>query len=141
MHVECPTCPADSRRLTSTNSTEEVTAGLQGLDVPLRIAVMRCVVNGPARPAKSTSASRPGTAKDNDNTIRVRNEEPGNRDIPLHPVFLLAAAGLLILNSVTFGWILGLTGWITVAVLLSMWLGYTRSRHRRDLLGTQASSG
>ena len=26
---------------------EQVTAGLEGLDVPLRVAVMGCVVNGP----------------------------------------------------------------------------------------------
>src|SRR5215211_6977738 len=51
--VSCPSCgraQVDVYKL-----AEEVTAGLDGLEVPLRVAVMGCVVNGPgeAREARS----------------------------------------------------------------------------------------
>ncbi len=45
--VSCPSCgraQVDVYKL-----AEEVTAGLDGLEVPLRVAVMGCVVNGPGR--------------------------------------------------------------------------------------------
>src|SRR5215468_9224919 len=43
--VSCPGCgraQVDGYKL-----AEEVTAGLEGMEVPLRVAVMGCVVNGP----------------------------------------------------------------------------------------------
>ena len=42
---------------------EQVTAGLQGLEVPLRVAVMGCVVNGPGRLARLISAWPAATAR------------------------------------------------------------------------------
>jgi (E)-4-hydroxy-3-methylbut-2-enyl-diphosphate synthase len=44
---------------------EQVTAGLEGLEVPLRVAVMGCVVNGPgeAREADLGVASGNGTGQ------------------------------------------------------------------------------
>jgi (E)-4-hydroxy-3-methylbut-2-enyl-diphosphate synthase len=43
--VSCPSCGAP--RSTSTSSPNDVTDGLEGMTVPLRVAVMGCVVNGP----------------------------------------------------------------------------------------------
>ena len=59
--VSCPSCgraQVDVYKL-----ADAVTAGLEGLEVPLRVAVMGCVVNGRARPARPISASRPATAR------------------------------------------------------------------------------
>jgi (E)-4-hydroxy-3-methylbut-2-enyl-diphosphate synthase len=50
--VSCPSCgraQVDVYKL-----ADEVTAGLTGMEVPLRVAVMGCVVNGPGRPARPT---------------------------------------------------------------------------------------
>ena len=60
--VSCPSCgraQVDVYKL-----ADEVTAGLQGLEVPLRVAVMGCVVNGRARRGRPTSGWRPATARD-----------------------------------------------------------------------------
>ncbi len=43
--VSCPSC--GRAQVDVYTLAEEVSAGLQGLDVPLRVAVMGCVVNGP----------------------------------------------------------------------------------------------
>ena len=40
---------------------EQVTAGLEGMEVPLRVAVMGCVVNGPGEAETPTSALPPAT--------------------------------------------------------------------------------
>lgn len=46
--LEIVSCPSCGRAQVDVYSlAEEVTAGLEGLDVPLRVAVMGCVVNGP----------------------------------------------------------------------------------------------
>src|SRR5439155_26802864 len=67
--VSCPSCgraQVDVYKL-----AEEVTAGLEGLPVPLRVAVMGCVVNGPgdAREADLGVASGNGEGR-----IFVRGE-------------------------------------------------------------------
>ncbi len=59
--VSCPSCgraQVDVYKL-----ADEVTAGLDGLEVPLRVAVMGCVVNGPGRPVRPTSGWRRATAR------------------------------------------------------------------------------
>ena len=59
--VSCPSCgraQVDVYKL-----ADEVTAGLEGMEVPLRVAVMGCVVNGPGRPARPISAWPPATAR------------------------------------------------------------------------------
>lgn len=62
--LEIVSCPSCGRAQVDVYSlAERVTAGLEGMEVPLRVAVMGCVVNGPARPVRPTSASRPGTAR------------------------------------------------------------------------------
>ncbi|MDR4533424.1 flavodoxin-dependent (E)-4-hydroxy-3-methylbut-2-enyl-diphosphate synthase [Glutamicibacter sp. PS] len=43
--VSCPSC--GRAQVDVYSLAEEVTAGLEGMDVPLRVAVMGCVVNGP----------------------------------------------------------------------------------------------
>ena len=43
--VSCPSC--GRAQVDVYTLAEQVTAGLEGLDVPLRVAVMGCVVNGP----------------------------------------------------------------------------------------------
>ena len=43
--VSCPSC--GRAQVDVYTLAEEVTAGLEGMDVPLRVAVMGCVVNGP----------------------------------------------------------------------------------------------
>ena len=43
--VSCPSC--GRAQVDVYTLAEEVTAGLQGMEVPLRVAVMGCVVNGP----------------------------------------------------------------------------------------------
>ena len=43
--VSCPSCGRAQGDVYTL--AEEVTAGLEGLEVPLRVAVMGCVVNGP----------------------------------------------------------------------------------------------
>lgn len=59
--VSCPSC--GRAQVDVYTLANEVTAGLDGLDVPLRVAVMGCVVNGPGRPARPTWASRRETAR------------------------------------------------------------------------------
>ena len=59
--VSCPSCgraQVDVYKL-----AEQVTAGLEGLTVPLRVAVMGCVVNGPGEAREADLGSRPATAR------------------------------------------------------------------------------
>src|SRR6187455_1583481 len=47
-HLEIVSCPSCGRAQVDVYKlAEEVTAGLEGMEVPLRVAVMGCVVNGP----------------------------------------------------------------------------------------------
>ena len=67
--VSCPSCgraQVDVYRL-----AEEVTAGLDGLDVPLRVAVMGCVVNGPGEAREADLGVASGNGK---GQIFVRGE-------------------------------------------------------------------
>ena len=68
--VSCPSCgraQVDVYKL-----AEEVTAGLDGLEVPLRVAVMGCVVNGP------------GESK----LANIGISLPGTGEVPVAPVFV-----------------------------------------------------
>ena len=59
--VSCPSCgraQVDVYRLAN-----EVTAGLQGLEVPLRVAVMGCVVNGPGEAREADLGVASGNGK------------------------------------------------------------------------------
>src|SRR3984893_10494548 len=59
--VSCPSCgraQVDVYRLAN-----EVTAGLDGLDVPLRVAVMGCVVNGPVEAREADLGVASGNGK------------------------------------------------------------------------------
>src|ERR1700685_842651 len=80
--VSCPSCgraQVDVYKL-----AEEVTAGLTGMEVPLRVAVMGCVVNGPgeAREADLGVASGHGTGqsfvKGQGHPARARVEDRGD---------------------------------------------------------------
>lgn len=59
--VSCPSCgraQVDVYRLAN-----EVTAGLEGLDIPLRVAVMGCVVNGPGEAREADLGVASGNGK------------------------------------------------------------------------------
>ena len=59
--VSCPSCgraQVDVYRLAN-----EVTAGLEGLDTPLRVAVMGCVVNGPGEAREADLGVASGNGK------------------------------------------------------------------------------
>jgi (E)-4-hydroxy-3-methylbut-2-enyl-diphosphate synthase len=59
--VSCPSCgraQVDVYKLAN-----EVTAGLEGLDVPLRVAVMGCVVNGPGEAREADLGVASGNGK------------------------------------------------------------------------------
>ncbi|BCM70972.1 hypothetical protein EASAB2608_06306 [Streptomyces sp. EAS-AB2608] len=59
--VSCPSCgraQVDVYKL-----AEEVTAGLDGMDVPLRVAVMGCVVNGPGEAREADLGVASGNGK------------------------------------------------------------------------------
>src|SRR6201995_772087 len=67
--VSCPSCgraQVDVYKL-----AEEVTAGLQGVEVPLRVAVMGCVVNGPGEAREADLGVASGNGK---GQIFVRGE-------------------------------------------------------------------
>jgi len=67
--VSCPSCgraQVDVYRL-----AEEVTAGLEGMNVPLRVAVMGCVVNGPGEAREADLGVASGNGK---GQIFVRGE-------------------------------------------------------------------
>ncbi|MDQ4103727.1 MAG: flavodoxin-dependent (E)-4-hydroxy-3-methylbut-2-enyl-diphosphate synthase, partial [Actinomycetota bacterium] len=59
--VSCPSCgraQVDVYKL-----ADEVTAGLEGMDVPLRVAVMGCVVNGPGEAREADLGVASGNGK------------------------------------------------------------------------------
>ena len=59
--VSCPSCgraQVDVYKLAN-----EVTAGLEGMDVPLRVAVMGCVVNGPGEAREADLGVASGNGK------------------------------------------------------------------------------
>jgi (E)-4-hydroxy-3-methylbut-2-enyl-diphosphate synthase len=67
--VSCPSCgraQVDVYKL-----ADEVTAGLQGMEVPLRVAVMGCVVNGPGEAREADLGVASGNGK---GQIFVRGE-------------------------------------------------------------------
>jgi (E)-4-hydroxy-3-methylbut-2-enyl-diphosphate synthase len=77
--VSCPSCgraQVDVYRL-----VEEVTAGLDGLEAPLRVAVMGCVVNGPGEAREADLGVASGNGK---GQIFVRGEVV--RTVPEHRI-------------------------------------------------------
>src|SRR6059058_374307 len=71
--VSCPSC--GRAQVDVYTLADQVTAGLEGLEVPLRVAVMGCVVNGPGEARKRTLASRRATARARSSS-RVRSSRP-----------------------------------------------------------------
>jgi len=67
--VSCPSC--GRAQVDVYTLAEEVTAGLQGLTVPLRVAVMGCVVNGPGEAREADLGVASGNGK---GQIFVRGE-------------------------------------------------------------------
>ncbi len=67
--VSCPSC--GRAQVDVYTLAEQVTAGLQGLDVPLRVAVMGCVVNGPGEAREADLGVASGNGK---GQIFVRGE-------------------------------------------------------------------
>jgi (E)-4-hydroxy-3-methylbut-2-enyl-diphosphate synthase len=65
-------CPSSGRAQVDVYKlANEVTAGLDGLDVPLRVAVMGCVVNGPGEAREADLGVASGNGK---GQIFVRGE-------------------------------------------------------------------
>ena len=67
--VSCPSC--GRAQVDVYTLAEQVTAGLEGLDVPLRVAVMGCVVNGPGEAREADLGVASGNGK---GQIFVRGE-------------------------------------------------------------------
>jgi (E)-4-hydroxy-3-methylbut-2-enyl-diphosphate synthase len=67
--VSCPSC--GRAQVDVYTLAEEVTAGLEGMDVPLRVAVMGCVVNGPGEAREADLGVASGNGK---GQIFVRGE-------------------------------------------------------------------
>ncbi|CAL9653107.1 flavodoxin-dependent (E)-4-hydroxy-3-methylbut-2-enyl-diphosphate synthase [Streptomyces sp. enrichment culture] len=59
--VSCPSC--GRAQVDVYQLAEEVTAGLEGLEVPLRVAVMGCVVNGPGEAREADLGVASGNGK------------------------------------------------------------------------------
>jgi (E)-4-hydroxy-3-methylbut-2-enyl-diphosphate synthase len=59
--VSCPSC--GRAQVDVYTLAEEVTAGLQGMEVPLRVAVMGCVVNGPGEAREADLGVASGNGK------------------------------------------------------------------------------
>ena len=59
--VSCPSC--GRAQVDVYTLAEQVTAGLQGLEVPLRVAVMGCVVNGPGEAREADLGVASGNGK------------------------------------------------------------------------------
>ena len=71
-HLEIVSCPSCGRAQVDVYKlAEEVTAGLEGLTVPLRVAVMGCVVNGPGEAREADLGVASGNGK---GQIFVRGE-------------------------------------------------------------------
>jgi (E)-4-hydroxy-3-methylbut-2-enyl-diphosphate synthase len=70
--LEIVSCPSCGRAQVDVYSlAEQVTAGLEGLEVPLRVAVMGCVVNGPGEAREADLGVASGNGK---GQIFVRGE-------------------------------------------------------------------
>jgi (E)-4-hydroxy-3-methylbut-2-enyl-diphosphate synthase len=67
--VSCPSC--GRAQVDVYTLANEVSAGLEGLDVPLRVAVMGCVVNGPGEAREADLGVASGNGK---GQIFVRGE-------------------------------------------------------------------
>jgi (E)-4-hydroxy-3-methylbut-2-enyl-diphosphate synthase len=67
--VSCPSC--GRAQVDVYTLAEQVTAGLEGLEVPLRVAVMGCVVNGPGEAREADLGVASGNGK---GQIFVRGE-------------------------------------------------------------------
>jgi (E)-4-hydroxy-3-methylbut-2-enyl-diphosphate synthase len=67
--VSCPSC--GRAQVDVYTLANEVSAGLDGLDVPLRVAVMGCVVNGPGEAREADLGVASGNGK---GQIFVRGE-------------------------------------------------------------------
>lgn len=62
--LEIVSCPACGRAQVDVyNLAEEVTAGLEGMEIPLRVAVMGCVVNGPGEAREADLGVASGNGK------------------------------------------------------------------------------
>ena len=62
--LEIVSCPSCGRAQVDVYSlAERVTAGLEGLEVPLRVAVMGCVVNGPGEAREADLGVASGNGK------------------------------------------------------------------------------
>jgi (E)-4-hydroxy-3-methylbut-2-enyl-diphosphate synthase len=59
--VSCPSC--GRAQVDVYTLAEQVTAGLEGLEVPLRVAVMGCVVNGPGEAREADLGVASGNGK------------------------------------------------------------------------------
>ena len=59
--VSCPSC--GRAQVNVYKLAEEVTAGLQGMEIPLRVAVMGCVVNGPGEAREADLGVASGNGK------------------------------------------------------------------------------
>jgi (E)-4-hydroxy-3-methylbut-2-enyl-diphosphate synthase len=59
--VSCPSC--GRAQVDVYNHADEVTAGLEGMEVPLRVAVMGCVVNGPGEAREADLGVASGNGK------------------------------------------------------------------------------
>jgi (E)-4-hydroxy-3-methylbut-2-enyl-diphosphate synthase len=71
-HLEIVSCPSCGRAQVDVYKlADEVTAGLEGLEVPLRVAVMGCVVNGPGEAREADLGVASGNGK---GQIFVRGE-------------------------------------------------------------------
>src|SRR4051794_16388585 len=71
-HLEIVSCPSCGRAQVDVYKlAEEVTAGLEGMEVPLRVAVMGCVVNGPGEAREADLGVASGNGK---GQIFVRGE-------------------------------------------------------------------
>ena len=67
--MSCPSC--GRAQVDVYTLAEQVTAGLEGLEVPLRVAVMGCVVNGPGEAREADLGVASGNGK---GQIFVRGE-------------------------------------------------------------------
>ncbi len=71
-HLEIVSCPSCGRAQVDVYTlADEVTEGLQGMEVPLRVAVMGCVVNGPGEAREADLGVASGNGK---GQIFVRGE-------------------------------------------------------------------
>jgi len=79
--VSCPSCgraQVDVYKL-----ADEVTAGLEGMEVPLRVAVMGCVVNGPGEAPRGRPGRRLGQRQGPD--LRPRQGDRHRARVPDRP--------------------------------------------------------